>query len=286
MYIGFMEIVQDNKSLIKACKLIRKQSVIYIDTEFLRDKTYWPVLCLIQIKTARKIFAIDTLSPKKMNFSCLREILEEKKIIKVMHACKQDLEVLMLKFDVFVQPIFDTQLAYYQLTKQDNIGYTNLVKRLLDVDLNKDHQVSNWSLRPLLAKQIEYAANDVRYLPNLYKNLNKNIRRKKMVKSFNAKLKRLDSVKNIYNIEDSWQKIKILKKNNLDIRLLKKFSKWREENAQTKNLPRNWIITDKIIIKAAKKKIQADEKKENMKNIRLNSYLNEFLDYLKINKLV
>ena len=114
-----MEIVQDNKSLIKACKLIRKQKVIYIDTEFLRDKTYWPILCLIQIKTARKIFIIDTLISNKMNFECLKDILKEKKITKVIHASRQDLEVLMFKFDIFVQPIFDTQLAYYQLTEQD-----------------------------------------------------------------------------------------------------------------------------------------------------------------------
>ena len=281
-----MEIVQDNKSLIKACKLIRKQSAIYIDTEFLRDKTYWPKLCLIQIKTARKIFVIDTLSPKKMNFDCLKEILSEKKIIKVMHACKQDLEVLMLKFDIFVQPIFDTQVAYYQLTEQDNIGYTNLVKKLLNIDLNKDHQVSNWSQRPLASKQLIYAANDVRYLPNLYKNLCDKIKRKKMIKSFNVKIKELDSVKNVYNIEDAWQKIKVLKKNTIDIKLLKKFSKWREYKAQTKNLPRNWIITDKVIIKAAKNKIQPDEKKKNKKNTRLNSYLKEFIDYLKSNKLI
>ena len=107
-----MEIVQDNKSLIKACKLIRKQKVIYIDTEFLRDKTYWPKLCLIQIKTARKIFVIDTLSSNKMNYESFKNILSEKKIIKVMHASRQDLEVLMLNFDIFVFhfPLIDHQL--------------------------------------------------------------------------------------------------------------------------------------------------------------------------------
>ena len=173
-----MEIVQDNKSLIKACKLIRKQKIIYIDTEFLRDKTYWPQLCLIQIKTARKIFLIDIIASDKMNFENLKEILIEKKIVKVLHSCRQDLEVLMQQFGIFVKPIFDTQLAYYLLTEQDSLGYTSLVKKLLNINLSKDHQVSNWSRRPLSYKQLEYATNDVKYLPNLYTILNKKIRKK------------------------------------------------------------------------------------------------------------
>ena len=107
-----MEIVQDNKSYERACKLIKKQKIVYLDTEFLRDKTYWPLLCILQIKTARKTFIFDFLKKDNFDLSKLKEVFENKNILKVIHACKQDLEVIFLNFDSIIFPIFDTQIAY------------------------------------------------------------------------------------------------------------------------------------------------------------------------------
>ena len=284
--MGFMEIVQDNKSLLKACKLIKKQKIIYIDTEFLRDKTYWPLLCLIQVKTARKTFGIDMIALRQTDFTEFKEILINKKILKIIHAGRQDLEVIFLKLAIIINPIFDTQIAYNFLMNEGNIGYTTLVKKLLNKSLNKDFQVSDWSQRPLSKKQINYACNDVKYLPSIYKILSKEIKNKKRVREINKEFEKFEFVKNIYDINYAWKKIKFKKKSNINLTLLKKFSKWRELEAQQLNLPRNWVITDKIIIKAAKKEIKKGEKSKKNKNKRLNSYLNKFLDYLESEKFI
>jgi ribonuclease D len=124
-----MEIVQDNKSYERACKLIKKQKIVYLDTEFLRDKTYWPLLCILQIKTARKTFIFDFLKKENFDLLKLKEIFENKDILKVIHSCKQDLEVIFLNFNSIIFPIFDTQIAYSLVGGEENIGYTSLVKK-------------------------------------------------------------------------------------------------------------------------------------------------------------
>ena len=166
-----MKIVQDNKSLEKLCKLLNKYKIIFLDTEFKRDNTYWPILCTIQIKTQRKEFLIDMLSGEKMNFENFRRILTSKKILKVIHSARQDIEVLNYAFEISVVNVFDTQIAYNSIYGGQTIGYTSLVEKLFKIKLSKKHQVSDWTKRPLSSEQINYAINDVYYLPKIYVNL-------------------------------------------------------------------------------------------------------------------
>ena len=280
-----MEIVQDNKSYEKACNLIKKQKILYLDTEFLRDKTYWPLLCILQIKTARKTFIFDFLEKDKFDLSKLKKIFENKKILKVIHSCKQDLEVIFLNFNSIINPVFDTQIAYSLISEKENIGYTSLVKTITRISLNKDHQVSDWKQRPLSNMQLQYAVNDVRYLSQIYNFLSKELIKKKKKKTFNEEIRRLNKIKDIYKIENAWKKIKIKKRKSIDLKLLKSFAKWREKKAQSLNLPRNWIVSDKIIIKAAKK-INTSELREFSKNKKINSYLKDFVLFLKTKKFV
>ena len=122
-----MKIVQDNKSLEKLCKLLNKYKIIFLDTEFKRDNTYWPILCTIQIKTQRKEFLIDMLSREKMNFENFGRILTSKKILKVIHSARQDIEVLNYAFEISVVNVFDTQIAYNSIYGGQTIGYNSLV---------------------------------------------------------------------------------------------------------------------------------------------------------------
>ena len=273
-----MEIVQDNKSYERACKLIKKQKIVYLDTEFLRDKTYWPLLCILQIKTARKTFIFDFLKKDNFDLSKLKEVFENKNILKVIHSCKQDLEVIFLNFDSIIFPIFDTQIAYSVVEGEENIGYTSLVKKITKKEISKKYQVSDWSQRPLSNKQLQYAANDVRYLSKIYKILSNELAKRK-------EIEKLDSIKDIYEIENAWKKIRINKRKSVDLNLLKKIAKWREKKAQSLNLPRNWIVSDKILIKAAKK-IKTSELKEFSKNKKLNSYLKDFVLLLEAKKFI
>ena len=122
-----MKIVQDNKSLKSLCKNLKNHKIIYLDTEFRRDRTYWPLLCTIQIRTQKKSYLIDMISNQNMDFKQLKDILKNKNILKVIHSARQDIEVLLYSFNLIVWPIFDTQLAYSLAYNENNIGYTSKI---------------------------------------------------------------------------------------------------------------------------------------------------------------
>ena len=280
-----MKIVQDNKSIKNLCKILKKQKNIYIDTEFLRDRTYWPLLCTIQIRTLRNSYLIDMISKSEMDFTDFKNILKNNKITKVIHSSKQDIEVIFYKFNLIMWPVFDTQLAFGMIGNNKCVSYSNLVEMYFKNKISKKYQQSNWQKRPLSLSQLNYAENDVKYLPGIYKILIEQIRKKKLVRKTHIEFEKLKSVIDVYDVKKSYQRIKlnnISKSNNL---LLKKFSKWREENAQKFDLPRNWIISDKIIIHAIKKRY-SKIKKTNNKNKNLNSKIEEFKKYLEREKFI
>ena len=256
-----MELVQDNKSLLRITKLLKKNEVLFVDTEFLRNNTYWPKLCLIQIKAKKKIYLIDPLA-KDMDLEIIKEIFLDPSILKVFHSARQDIEVLMNVFNVIPWPIYDTQLAANFIFAETDIGYSNLVEKFFEIKLSKKYQVSDWSKRPLKDKQIEYAALDVEYLPLLYKKLDTKIRIKRKVRTYKAEIEKLKDIVEIYNPKNSYKKINIRKKNIIKSRL-KILSEWRELSAQKLNIPRNWIISDKTIILASKKDFKIEKLLKN-----------------------
>ena len=249
-----MKIVQDNKSLKTLCKNLKKQKIIYLDTEFLRDRTYWPLLCTIQIRTQRRSYLIDMISDGQMDFKQFKDILENKNILKVIHSARQDIEVLLYKFNLIMWPIFDTQLAYGLISKENNIGYTNLVEKLFKIKLSKKYQQSNWSVRPLSKSQINYAKNDVKFLPKIYKIILKEIKKKRKTSKLNLEINKLKALKNIFDVKNAYKRTKSKKLSAKELKLLKSISEWREETAQKINIPRNWVISDKVIMQAVKKK--------------------------------
>ena len=272
-----MELVQDNKSLKKITKSLKKNDVLYIDTEFLRNNTYWPKLCLIQIKAKKKIYLIDTLA--KIDINELKEILTDSRILKVFHSARQDIEVLMNTYKIIPWPIYDTQIAANFIYEDNDIGYGNLVEKICSKKLNKKYQVSDWSRRPLKNKQIEYAALDVEYLPSLYKELEKKIRVKRKVRQFKVEIEKLKDIAEIYNPKKSYNKINVRKKNLIKSRL-KLLSEWRELSAQKLNVPRNWIISDKTILSASKKDFKIEKLSKNLKNRNFDQKIESFKKFL------
>ena len=272
-----MELVQDNKSLKKITKSLKKNDVLYIDTEFLRNNTYWPKLCLIQIKAKKKIYLIDTLA--KIDINELKEILTDSRILKVFHSARQDIEVLMNTYKIIPWPIYDTQIAANFIYEDNDIGYGNLVEKICSKKLNKKYQVSDWSRRPLKNKQIEYAALDVEYLPALYKELEKKIRVKRKVRQFKVEIEKLKDIAEIYNPKKSYNKINVRKKNLIKSRL-KLLSEWRELSAQKLNVPRNWIISDKTILSASKKDFKIKKISKNLKNRNFDQKIESFKKFL------
>ena len=273
-----MELVQDNKSLLRITKLLKKNEVLFVDTEFLRNNTYWPKLCLIQIKAKKKIYLIDPLA-KDINLEIIKEIFLDPSILKVFHSARQDIEVLMNVFNIIPWPIYDTQIAANFIFAETDIGYSNLVEKFCEIKLSKKYQVSDWSRRPLKDKQIEYAGLDVEYLPLLYKKLDTKIRVKRKVKKYKAEIEKLKNIVDIYNPKNSYKKINIRKKNIIKSRI-KILSEWRELSAQKLNIPRNWIISDKTIILASKKDFKIEKLLKNKKNKNFDQKIDSFKKFL------
>ena len=273
-----MELVQDNKSLLRITKLLKKNEVLFVDTEFLRNNTYWPKLCLIQIKAKKKIYLIDPLA-KDIDLEIIKEIFLDPSILKVFHSARQDIEVLMNVFNIIPWPIYDTQIAANFIFAETDIGYSNLVEKFCEIKLSKKYQVSDWSRRPLKDKQIEYAGLDVEYLPLLYKKLDTKIRVKRKVKKYKAEIEKLKDIVDIYNPKNSYKKINIRKKNIIKSRL-RILSEWRELSAQKLNIPRNWIISDKTILLASKKDFKIEKLLKNKKNKNFDQKIDSFKKFL------
>ena len=228
---------------------LRKSSIIGLDTEFIRESTYYPQLALIQLSDNINTYCIDVLAIENNNL--IAELLYNKDIKKVIHASKQDLEVLNYYFKCYPQNIFDTQIAYNLLTSDISISYSNLVKKYLSVELKEGSWRTDWLKRPISEEKIIYAANDVKYLIKLYEILNTKLHEINRIDWFkeeqDIELKKSNIV---IEPELSWQKIN-LPSNLTPIQLnyLKKLSRWREEKAISNNIPKRWIFNDSELIK-------------------------------------
>ena len=228
---------------------LRKSSIIGLDTEFIRESTYYPQLALMQLSDNINTYCIDVLAIKNNNL--IAELLYNKDIKKVIHASKQDLEVLNYYFKCYPQNIFDTQIAYNLLTSDISISYSNLVKKYLSVELKEGSWRTDWLKRPLSEEKITYAANDVRYLIKLYEILNTKLHEASRIDWFEEEQEiELKKSNIVIEPELSWEKINLPSNiTSIQLNYLKKISRWREEKAITNNIPKRWIFNDSELIK-------------------------------------
>lgn len=226
---------------------------VTLDTEFIREKTYYPRLCLIQIASADVLACIDPLQiPDLQPFL---QWLRDPRRIKVLHAAWQDLEIFYhLGNGALPAPIFDTQIAAAVLGMGDQLGYGRLVENLLGVVLDKSQSRTDWSRRPLSAAQLEYAIDDVRYLRDVYQQLRQQLEKLGRLKWLDKPFQKLADP-NTYAIDprSSWERVRglqILKPHQLAI--LREIAAWREERALHKDIPRRWILSDEILLDMAR----------------------------------
>jgi len=262
-----IQYIDTAEKLEQLCQQIATESWLAFDTEFLREKTYYTKFCLLQIATPEWVVCVDPLAIKDL--TPLFEAIYNPKIIKVFHSCRQDLEIFYQITGKIPMPVFDTQIAAPLLGIQENPGYAMLVSTFLNINLSKAYTRTDWSLRPLSAEQLQYAADDVIYLCQIYK-----IMRTKLID-----LQRFDWLEDdfkflnnpdIYDIkpENAWLKIK--GKNKLtgkQLSIIQALTKWREQQAQTDNKPRNWLIRDDLLIELAKLQPITVRELANIRNI-------------------
>lgn len=242
--------INTNTDLIKFCDSLAKASFISVDTEFLRTKTYYPKLCLIQIATETHAVIIDALAG--LDLEILRPIFQNPRIIKIFHSAKQDLEILYLLYNELPVNIFDTQIAACFYSIGNSISYEELVKDILGVELDKSHSLSDWTKRPLSDKQIEYAYSDVTYLNKIYPKLIDILSSNKRLSWVIEENDALNKIENfITNKDKAWLKLKETQGIQINL-VIKRLAAWREKKAQIADLPRNHYLPEICLYELAK----------------------------------
>lgn len=244
--------IDTEAALDSFCQQLKNAAYIALDTEFIREKTYCAHLCLIQIATEDLIACIDPLKIKQLNV--LMDVLYDRNITKIFHAARQDLEIF---FDLCGQipgPIFDTQIAATLLGQPDQIGYANLVKALLHIELDKGQSRTDWSQRPLDEDQLQYAADDVRYLIQLYPIILNALKQQQRLDWLDDDFAALEDP-GLYELhpEVAWKKVgghNRLK--GVQLAVLKQLAGWREQQARKRDRPRKWILADDTLTTLAR----------------------------------
>ena len=243
-------LIDSDKKLHNLLSKIEDCKEIGLDTEFIRESTYRPILALIQISLANEeIYLID---PQKIkDISGISNITSDPKIIKIIHSAKQDLEALYSHLGSFPKNVFDTQIAYNFLSEKSNIGYSALVKNICDVDIKEGSWRTDWLKRPLSEEKKEYAANDVRYLIEIKNQLERNLKIINRYSWFQEEQNNeLEKSNIIIEPDKAWEKINYpLYFDSSDLALLKKLASWREKLSIKYDIPKRWILSDSLLIK-------------------------------------
>ena len=243
-----MAVIADSTSLTKFCDRLIKSSYITVDTEFMRDQTYWPRLCLVQIADEHEAAAIDTLA-KGIDITPLMNLFTNPRILKIFHAARQDLEIFYRLMGRLPSPIFDTQIAAMVCGFGDSAGYDTLVRKLTDETIDKSSRFTDWALRPLSQRQINYALGDVTHLRQVYIKLNEMLGQNNRHNWMDEELSILRDTKNYtFEPEDAWRRIKYRAPKPRFLAILKEVAAWREIEAQNKDIPRNRIVRDESLI--------------------------------------
>ncbi len=246
-----MKLIDTSKELKSICSILKKQKVIAIDCEFIREKTYYPIPCLLQIGYEGGAFIID-MQAKEMDLNPLIQIMKNTKVLKVFHSGRQDIEIIYNISGFVPTPVFDTQIASQAIGFGESISYENLVKLCCNKELDKSCRLTNWQIRPLTEEQLEYAAGDVTHLIECYNKiisyLNEN-NRNEWIKE------ELEDVIDISHYETDNDKAWLrIRRNNHSIAFLnalKVLAAWREERAKKQNITRQNIIKDDMLINIA-----------------------------------
>ena len=249
-----MTVINDNATLIKFCKSIEKTQFITVDTEFLREHTYWPKLCLLQIAGPNEAVAIDPLAPL-IDLKPIFELFKNPNIVKVFHASRQDLEIFFNLDHSLPTPIFDTQVAAMVCGFGDSISYENLVSNLTGINIDKSSRYTDWSHRPLSEKQIEYALSDVTHLRKVYLRITDTL-------DDSSRLNWIEEEMNILRCYETfdgdpykaYKRLKVRSPSSRFLAILREVAAWREIQAQSRNIPRNRVLRDDTIVEIANSK--------------------------------
>ncbi len=242
-----MHVITTTDDLTKACSRLASADFVAVDTEFMREQTFWPKLCLIQLASADTELIVDPLSPG-LDLKPFYELMTNERVLKVFHAGRQDIEIVFTETGAVPHPVFDTQVAAMVCGFGDSVSYSNLVKKIVGKDVDKSSRFTDWSRRPLSQKQLVYALGDVTFLRDIYRHLRDDLARTGRAEWLAEEMGILTDPKTYEtHPEDAWRRLKLRVKSRKALAVLMELAAWRERLAQSQNVPRGRILRDEAL---------------------------------------
>jgi ribonuclease D len=239
-----MRPIATTRELANVCARLAAHPYVAVDTEFLREQTFWPVLCLIQMAGPEDEVIVDPLAPS-IDLSPFYELMANEQVVKVFHAGRQDIEIVYARAGLIPHPIFDTQIAAMVCGFGEAVSYVNLVKKVTNTDLDKSSRFTDWSRRPLSETQLRYALGDVTHLREIYAYLTRELDATGRAHWLTEEMATLtDPSTYETRPEDAWKRLKLRVKNRRSLAVLMELAAWRERLAQTQDVPRGRILRD------------------------------------------
>ncbi|CDN53437.1 Ribonuclease D [Neorhizobium galegae bv. officinalis bv. officinalis str. HAMBI 1141] len=259
--------IQTTAALEEACIQLAQSDFITIDTEFLRETTFWPELCLIQMASPTVEVLVDPLA-KGLNLKPFFELMANPTVTKVFHAARQDIEIVYHLGNLVPHPIFDTQVAAMVCGFGDSVSYDQLVSRIKDVHIDKSSRFTDWSRRPLSDKQLEYALADVTHLRDVYLFLKAQLEREGRALWLTEEMAVLESP-GTYDLhpDDAWARLKSRLRKPTELAVLKFVAAWREREARSRNVPRSRVLKDDAIYEIAQQQPKDVEAMSRLRTI-------------------
>ena len=257
--------ITTTEELTAACDRLAGHPFITVDTEFLRETTYYPILCVIQIASADEAAVIDAIAPG-IDLGPFFDLMNDEKVLKVFHAARQDIEICWHRAGKLPHPIFDSQVAAMVLGYGDSISYDQLVQRITGDQLDKSSRFTDWTRRPLSDAQINYAVSDVTHLRDVYRALSADLAKRGRSEWVSAEMEVLTSP-DTYRAdpEHAWQRLKSRVRKPKDLAVLMEVAAWREREAQARDVPRGRVLKDDVLGDLA---VQAPTTLERLSHLR------------------
>jgi len=267
-----MSLITDTADLERFVAAARAETYVAMDTEFMRDRTYWPQPCLVQIATSRQAVAVDTLAPD-LDLAPLRELLLDAGVLKVFHACRQDMEIFhRMLGGRLPEPVFDTQVAAMVCGLGEEISYEGLVARLLGRHIDKTQRFVDWSRRPLAEAQLRYALADVIHLRDVYEKLRARVLAMGRMDWVHEELANLlDPALYEQRPEDAWKRLRLKSRDPRFVALVQELAAWRERRAQERDVPRNRVLRDDLLLEIAAARPATPEELARLERVRLDA---------------
>lgn len=242
-----MDLITTTADLAAACSRLAKHPVITVDTEFLRETTYYPLLCVVQMASAEEAIVVDTLA-EGIDLKPFFELMANESVLKVFHAARQDIEIIWHQANIIPHPVFDTQVAAMVLGYGDSIAYDALVEKVAGHRPDKTHRFTDWSRRPLTKEQMHYAVSDVTHLRDVFAALDADLKKRRRSEWVSIEMEVLTSPRTYdFHPERAWERLKTRVRKPKDLAVLMEVAAWREQEAQSRDVPRGRVLRDEAI---------------------------------------